>query len=179
MHRTARYALVAVVVVALLSVAVHEAMARSSPVDPERCGTAELRVEQVDGDSDLDGDVEIRTYESLTADERRAFDRARNRSGPVTVEPSLLVDSNLTRPFTVDGHTYPVTAIVERDGTRYRSHPRFDDCPAVALVPRQANVLLYMFDAIYRVFSPLYLPGLAALVLVGAYLRMDDWLRFG
>ena len=103
----------------------------------------------MDGDSDLDEDVEIRTYESLT------------------------------RPFTVDGHTYPVTAIVERDGTRYRSHPRFDDCPAVALVPRQANVLLYMFDAIYRVFSPLYLPGLAALVLVGAYLRVDDWLRFG
>lgn len=179
MHRAARYAMVAVVVVALLSVAAHEAMARSGPVDPESCGTGLLSVDLLEEDRDLDADVEIRDYEALAADERRAFDRARTSTDPVVVDPSLLVESNLTETFTADGHSFPVAAVVRHEGENYNVHPRFENCPAVAGVPRQANVLVYMFAAIYRVFSPLYLPGAALLVVLGAYRRVDDWLRFG
>jgi hypothetical protein len=179
MHRLLRYGLVAVVTVALLSVAVHEAMARSGPPDPERCGTAELLVEPVEDDAELDEGADVRAYADLSPDERRAFDRARDRSEPVTVDPSLLVASNLTETFTADGHSFPVSALVRYEGTNYSVLPHFDDCPELPVVPRQANVLLYPFDAIYRAFSPLYLPGAAALGIAVAYHYVNEWLQFG
>jgi hypothetical protein len=179
MHPALRYGLVAVVVVALLSVAAHEAMARSGPADPERCGTAELQVVPVEEDTSLDEDADVRDYAELAPDERRAFDRARDRTEPVAVDPSLLVASNLTETFTAQGHSFPVSALVRYEGTTYSVLPRFDDCPELPVVPRQANVVLYLFDAIYRAFSPLYLPGAVVLGVVVGYHYVDEWLRFG
>lgn len=162
MRRLARYALVAVVTVASLSVGAH-ALVEDGPsgYGTAACASGEISAFPVDDESVRD----VRTsHEDLGERERRAVDRARSRTNrTASLDPSLVDE-------------LPESVVVE--GTVYRISTRATDCPIVAGTPRATNWILLPLFAVYELFSPLYLPGAAVVCLGVAYRYVDDWLRF-
>lgn len=173
------YAVAALVVVAVLSVGVHEAVARTGPADLANCGSAEIAVRQFEPRDEQFEELPETAYSSLSSASRAAFDRARAADGPVSVDTGLVTNSSLAVMVRGPGGRVPVATVVREGGESYHVNPRVSDCALVAGVPWQANPVIRVFDGIYRVFSPLYLPVAGIAAVVAAYRRVDDWLRFG
>lgn len=163
MQRPVRYAVVAVVAVALLSTGAH-ALVEYGPsgYGSANCATGEVSVFTDDDASP----AEIETaYADLGPREKRVVDRARGRSNnTATADPELVDD-------------LPDSLVI--DDTVYRVNTFMLECPIVGGTPRWSNTVIAPLWGIYDVFSPLYLPGLVVLGIVVGYRYVDDWLRFG
>lgn len=174
MSRWPKYAVLAVVLTALLSVGAHEAQSLTAGrADATNCGSATLTVSTLDPDYDPNVIV---ARENLSAELRAAFDRARAGEDSTDVDPDALAGS----PFLqrIGDATIASSTVVRADGTRYNAIAETSNCPAIAGTPPLTNAVVYPLLAIYRVFSPLYLPAGALLGIVVAYRRVDAWLRF-
>lgn len=162
MQRPVRYAVVAVVAVALLSTGAH-ALVEFGPsgYGSANCATGEI---SVFADEDASPANIETAYADLGPREQRAVDRARGRSNNTAVVEPVLADD------------LPDSVVI--DETVYRVNTFLQDCPIVGGTPRWSNTIIAPLWGIYEVFSPLYLPGLVVLGVVVAYRYVDDWLRF-
>lgn len=132
MHDVVRYGLVALVVLAVVSVGVGEAVRWSirSAVgteitfDAERCDGATLSAYEVqDPRTDLDDDDRV-AYRDLAPAHRRAFDQARDRdNNTAPVDPTTLSDLPESNETDIERRH-----LVVDDGTHYRLTVTTDGC---------------------------------------------------
>lgn len=179
MHPYLRYALVALVVVAVVSLGVGEAVRWSyrSALESERtfdadsCDGASLSAYELRSDAD----VEPVASEDLAPAHRRAFDRALARdNNTVSIDPTTLPDLPDSNETSVD-----TRHVVAHNGTRYQVTVRTRGCYGQVGPPDWLIPVLVPFTLVDQAIRSVW-QHLAILVVFGVgWWAFQRWARFG
>lgn len=162
-----RWALLAVVIVAILSVGITEGYSwyrlqpyENADADADDCDSAAIQVRLYTGDAPENG-----SYDNLSAAEQRQFDQARQAEDNLTT-----YDRGLTENFTR-------TDYVVYENETYFVTKRLADCPDVG-PPDWLGTVLAPFLLISRLVDVLWLPAVVVGGIAIAWRKWMAWIRF-